>query len=638
MKRAYLSLLCVLCLLPLLRAQSLHQCKGFGAAAVQGKATVASPLEDLYDISHIRFQLHMSDTSAYIAGSVTTTARAVAAISQYAFELDTALTIDSVTINGIRTPVSSAGIVHTATLPSPADSGTTFAAQVYYHGHPWKEWEVWQPGLHCDSDVHITFTISEPYYALRWWPCKQSVTDKADSVDMYVTVPQGVRVGSNGLLTDTLPQPGGRVQHHWQTRYPMAFYLISLAISRYYEYSYYMHFNGSTDSMPVVNYIPNKEADINRIQPFLDSTALLINDMSDSWGRYPFWQEKYGHCFTTSGINMEHQTMTTTRFSNLSVVVHELAHQWFGNLVTCASWRDIWLNEGFATYAQYLAYNRYSGTASGRQYMASLHADVMKEPGGSVYVDDTTSSDRIFNGRLSYSKAAAVIHMLRYSMGDVAFDTLLHRWLRRYAWGNANTTQLQLLAEEVAGKRYYTFFRQWIYGTGYPVAELAWNQVDGQVFFRLRQKGTGNIAVYDMPVEVTLKTTTGDTTLILHTDHPEQYYTYSGIAPVSDVVVNPNLWLLLQCTTQHTPSLDLRDGVVHLHPNPAATSVWVSYAATTAPLLSLLDVAGRTVLQQWLPAGPATQEVSVAHLPPGTYLYRVTANGVNIGRGTFVRQ
>jgi len=599
------------------------------------KTTIASPLEDDYNITHLRFSLHLSDTTAAIAGSVTTTATVVvAAMRSYVFELDDTLTIDSVLMDGMLLPVHTEGQVRTVLLPQALALHSVFSAQVFYHGYPRNAYLIHQPGLHHDTATRTTFTFSEPYFAHTWWPCKQSLRDKIDSMDMHITVPTGVKAGSNGKLNNVVPLPGGYERYEWHSSYPIDYYLISVAISRYYEYSYYMHFDGSADSMPIVNYISaDTPLNITYLKPWLDSTELVINYLSSLWGRYPFWQEKYGHCYTPSWINMEHQTMTSTRFSRFTVLVHEVAHHWFGNLVTCGTWKDIWLNEGFATYAQYLCYARFDGAETALHYLRTLHSSVTKEPWGSVYVYDTTNDGRIFDGRLSYHKAAAVIHMLRYEVGDdERFFAMLRTFLHQYQWGNATTEDLRQIAEQETGMSLSTFFNQWIYNGGYPIIDARWNQAGNMLFLLVTNTSSApqSVPVFDITLPVKVFSAHTDTTLYLHLHSSTHEYTLQWPYPVDSIAIDPQWWILCQKTVKPPQdyTLNFLPQEFVVFPNPTQGILHVAYKATAPAHLAIYNSVGTMVLQQHLPGNSGIARIGLSALPKGMYICRLSENGI----------
>lgn len=625
--------------------QGLYECKGHSAYKLSAaKQTVASPYEDDYDVHHLFFDLQFSDTTRHISGSVTTAATVTAAsLGRYVFELDSLFTIDSVRVNNIKLPATGSGKIRTVLLPEPLPRNTVFKAQVFYHNalQPSAEQGAF-PGLLHQSANKITFTLVEPFYAHRWWPCKQSLSDKIDSLDMHITVPAGVRAGCNGVLRNVTPLTGGMERYEWHSNYLIDYYLISVTVAPFADYTYYMHFDNSADSMPVVNYVP--ALSLPYFRPWLDSTALLINYFSSLWGRYPFWKEKYGHCYTPSGTSMEHQTMTSTGFSSgMSVVSHELAHQWFGDLVTCATWKDIWLNEGFASYAQYLFFNHFNGAQAGLNQLEYIHRDAMKDSSGSIYVEDTTNSDRIFSGYLTYSKAASVIHMLRFVMNDdEQFNTLLRTYLARYAWGTATTADFQALAEEISGINLDVFFAQWIYGEGYPIIDAAWNQLGNAVFINLSQQGAfpSSVDVYEIPVPVRLYSQHGDTTILVNMNKPLHAISVIYGKPIDSIRIDPDKWLLQKQSRAVVKDKNINFLPIEafVYPNPVSDICYISYADIANPVFTLYNTAGRKVYTQAFPWASGIVPVNIAWLPMGLYFYKLTSGSELVIEGKLLKE
>lgn len=597
------------------------------------KTTVLLPEEDNYDVQYVKFDLILSNTTAYIQGNVTTTAKVVSdKLDTYIFELSDTMLVDSVKIDGtLRTYTFTAGIGKVP-LALPISKETTFTAQVYYRGYPRNVADINFPGFH--NAENITFSSVEPYYAHTWWPCKQSLTDKIDSVDMWATVPDSVKVGSNGTLAAVTAVGPGYHRYEWKERYPIDYYLISVAAGVYDEYAYQMHFSGSADSMLILNYGPATL--LMQAKPMLDTTGLLVDYYSTLFGRYAFWKEKYGHSYTPSLVNMEHQTMTSTHLNRLTVIAHELTHQWFGDNVTCGSWKDIWLNEGFATYGQYLCYEHFNGIDSARQYMNTVHADVLSQTWGTVFCYDTTVSSRIFDGRLSYDKGCAVVHMLRYICGDEQFLNVLRTYQQQYAGKTAITEDLTHIAETALGQSLYAFFHQWIYCDGYPIYDTRWNQVSDAVYVHIDQTTSfpSSIAVFEMPVEVKLYSAQGDTIVKVYNNQPSQTFKLIINKIIDSISIDPNQWLLCK---KGRPVKDISlislQPEAKVFPNPVSQYVYITYKDAEDAYVVLYDLSGRKVLGHKLTAPSGTEPVDISLLPKTLYVYKVIDNGVVIAEG-----
>ncbi|MBW7915041.1 MAG: hypothetical protein H3C54_15355, partial [Taibaiella sp.] len=323
------------------------------------KSTIASPEENKYDVQHVHLDIALDNQSVAIAGKATTTAGVLENnFSLYVFELNKRLNIDSVIINGLRANIERQGDIVNVFMPVLLHRGAVFAATVYYHGLPETGTVfTFQSGMNNaeagEWNSRVTYSLSEPYYSKDWWPCKQSLQDKIDSAEIWITVPDSLKAGSNGLLQRITPLPGNKSRYEWKTNYPTTYYLLSVAVSNYTDYSFAKQLPGG-ENVLVQNYVYNHPSLMDTYKNGIDSTGEMLHFFSELFGTYPFYKEKYGHCMAPVFGGMEHQTMTTLQHFRYPLVVHELAHQWFGNHVTCATWRDIWINEGFASYSEYL--------------------------------------------------------------------------------------------------------------------------------------------------------------------------------------------------------------------------------------------------------------------------------------------
>ena len=473
------------------------------------KTNVADDREEDYDVKYVKLDLALSNVSTTLAGAATTRAVVTAAfMPDYVFELNDALTIDSVLINGQQYTATLAGTqVRTVHFPLPLLQGTPFTVRVVYHGTPPSGTSFISTGIRSQTSPtwgnKVTYTLSESYGAKDWWPCKQALKDKIDSSDVWLTVPLTCKAGSNGILENITIMPGSNHRFEWKQRNSIDYYLISLAVGKYVDYSYYVHYSGSNDSTLIQSLVYDNPATLPFWKANIDSTGMMMDYLSQLFGRYPFWKEKYGHSMSPLGGGIENQTMTTLGNFGTSLIVHELGHQWFGDNVTCGTWQDIWLNEGFASYIEYLFSNHFQGPASAASLLADKHTSVMSQPGGSVYVDDTTDENRIFNGRLTYDKGLSAIHTLRFlANDDTKFFDGLNDYRSNFEGGTATTADMQATMEARYGFSLTDFFDQWIYGEGFPTYSAVYNHTSGEVLIRLSQttSAPGSIAFFKSPL------------------------------------------------------------------------------------------------------------------------------------------
>ncbi len=505
-----------------------------------------------FDATYYSIDLKIDEGSQQVAGHVTMYARStVAGFFQPTLNLLNDLTVDSVQSGGVNvawTHVS--GFIY-ATLPTTYDAGQTFELTVFYHGHP-TEGGFQGFLFSAHAGVPMISSLSEPYLAQSWWPCKDTPSDKADSVDMRATVTSWYYVVSNGTLRDSTDNGDGTTTYSWHESYPITTYLVSLAITNYARFDRWYHYGA--DSMPVRFYCyPELLAGAQASWPVC---VEQIATYAALFGEYPFVREKYGIAHFPWGGAMEHQTassFTSSSFGfNQYVVTHELAHQWWGDMITCRDWHHIWLNEGFASYCEALWAEHLGGNAAYKNYMAGM----TYQQGGRIYIDDTTNVNNIFDSRV-YDKGAWVLHMLRGILGDSTFFATMRAYYSDPArqYKDAVTEDFRDIAEAVSGRDLHWFFQDWIYGYYYPQYMSSFVSAprgDGQfnVYIHLRQLQSSQPQVFRMPVPLQVRNATVIDTVVLWNDQREQNYTLvMGFSPTS-ITVDPANWILDVSSTE----------------------------------------------------------------------------------------
>ena len=400
----------------------------------------------------------------------------------------------------------------------------------------------------------MIWSLSEPYAARTWWPCKDLPRDKADSADIVITVPNNLIVASNGTLREETEISGDRKRFWWHEKYPIATYLISIAIYPYrVYYDEYTSLTGET--MPLNFYVFPENYDRNYSD--YAQTKTMIHAFATLYGEYPFVEEKYGHAeFLGWASGMEHQTLTSLNGSGETLIAHELSHQWWGDMVTCHTFHDIWLNEGFATYSEALwmewryGKDRFHNYQKNRFYYGS----------GTIYVEDP-QHDNIFSYNLSYRKASCVLHMLRHVVGDSTFFEILHTYYNdpQRKYGTVTTEQFQQICEDVSGMNLEDFFQQWIYEEGYPYYQYAYNAKpvaeDKYYFFGLVKQVQNFGPIFKMPVDVTISMAGGDTTFSVWVQNETD--TFSVILPENPtaVTLDKDDWILCKKRFSDEPLL-----------------------------------------------------------------------------------
>ncbi len=603
------------------------------------RSTLLDAGEGDYDIKHLKFNLNVSDTSLHISGNVSTTAKVIApSMSAYMFELDTLMVIDSAKVNGELLPVSTSvtptGFLRTMILPTALPAGATFTAQVFYHGVPPAGGGFFNGVTKAVLDgVPMIYTISDPWVAADWWPAKQSVDDKIDSVDMFITVPAGQVDGSNGLLVniDSTSVPGFWT-YHWQTHYAINYYLISMSVSQYVQERYYHHFAGSTDSMLIQNFFVDTASFYPLYKAGFDSLGMIMDYYDSLYGRYPFWKEKYGVCYTTLPGGMEHQTMTTIGVPYTWVIAHELTHQWFGDNVSYQTWPDVWLSEGFATFDEQLFYTHFRGPAAGLAHRQMYLTQALGDPCGEVYVTDTSSANTLFYQPTVYAKGQGVVTMLRYlAPNDSLFFKGLRTYQQTYSYGNASTADLKAIMEATYGFALDTFFNQWIYGSGYPVYRVTWNQIGTNVYVKLIQTQSCPATTnhFSTPIELQLRSAASDSIVKVYNSIDTQVFMLTWPVTMDSLVLNPDVWTICRGIGRVTrdTTLGVVAGInniipknVTIQPNPT-NNYWLIEQLPEDTGLMLTDMSGRILWQG--KSGKGYTIIPGDKLPPGDYLLKL---------------
>jgi aminopeptidase N len=422
------------------------------------------------------------------------------------------------------------------------------------------------------------WTLSEPYGAKDWWPCKDHPLDKADSVDIWVTCSRDFKVASNGKLIGIVNNPDSTHTYKWAERYPIATYLVFVSLANYAEFTNWFRYS-PTDSMPIVNYVlPENLADA---RDSLPKVIDMLRIYSDKFGLYPFINEKFGHAEFGRGGAMEHQTMTSLVRPAYAefVLAHELGHQWLGDLITCANWPNVWLNEGFASYCEAI----YAEGHYGRSYYAGCILDDMtmaKTGVGSIYRSDTTVIRQLFDQGTAYRKGSSVLHMLRHVLGDSVFFHCLKSYVAdpRFRFGVATTEDFQTVCETVSGRSLGWFFTQWIYGEKYPRYSYGWQAVpdtDGGYLANItlqQTTGTNNPSFFTMPIDFKLSAAGWDTTVVLLNNVNLQQFRFWVSHQPTTIELDPENWISKDVTLPNSAtSLNLLPTELKLeqnYPNP----------------------------------------------------------------------
>lgn len=514
------------------------------AAAVAGPApawAASDGTEEETDVEHYGLDLLISPAAKWLRGTNTITVVSLTdGLDRFVFRLHQPLVVDHVLVDGAAATWSRSGDdVVGVTLDPPRDRDERFEVEVAYSGNPL----LGTPGIYFETrNGHDEVTTrSQPWYASIWWPVKEDNRDKA-TVDVTLHVPADMVAVSNGVLAGTTSEPGWTASH-WRTSYPTAPYLVFAAATNYTTFTDTVELDGR--EMPLEFYIrPEEDTAANR------SRWLRVKDIlrtfGEMFGPYPFLDEKYGiYQFAHGG--MEHQTISGQTGFSETLTAHELSHQWWGDLVTCATWHDIWLNEGFATYAEALWLEHEAGPDGPAALREAMSLRRAEDPSGPVYVYDITDASNVFT-QLTYLKAAWVVHMLRRILGDDTFFAVLARYRERFAFATATTADFEAVAEEVSGRDLGWFFDEWIYGGGVPRYGYAWRELQAagrrwvEVSVEQRQAPEGPL--FRMPLELAVDAGGTERDVTVDSRAVKQYYLFETEDPVSFVDLDRGRWIL----------------------------------------------------------------------------------------------
>lgn len=597
--------------------------------------TEASGYAD-YDLVYQRMEWQIDPSVKFISGAVTSYfVRKKPNLDTISFDLHQALEVDSVKRRDkslvFQHQNNKVDIILEKTIGvSQIDSLT-----IFYHGIP----DASGFGSFVQSThngVPIIWTLSEPFGALEWWPNKQSLSDKIDSIDIIVTCPDSFRTASNGVLISETVKNGFRTMA-WKHRHPIASYLVAIAITNYATYSDSLKL-GNGKNIEILNYVyPENLGNAKQNTPRTVEIMVLYNRL---FGLYPFADEKYGHAQFGWGGGMEHQTMSFVSGFGFDLIGHELSHQWFGDYVTLASWHDIWLNEGIATFVTGLAYENLLDSAWWYAWRKTLVDRITSYPDGSVYVQDTTDISRIFNGRLSYSKGGYLLHMLRWVLGDEHLLNALNNYLKDPEIANGFATQEKLVyhLEQESDTSLTEFFNDWYYGEGYPIYSTQFSQSpDGILKITLFQETSHkSVDFFEMPVPVRCysedKTDSVDLRLE-NTFSGQEFFVDPGFK-VGKIKIDPELWLISKSSSISSVPWIKNPNEIFVYPNPVTDDLNLVFPyGEVISKINLISANGGKLKTY----NGKQNKINLAGLPKGIYLIQVKTSSGTINQ-KFLKQ
>jgi aminopeptidase N len=497
----------------------------------------------------------------------------------------------------------------------------------------------------------LGYTMTEPEDSPLWFPC---VNDPSVKVPcrINVIVPRGYRAASNGLLKQTIDNGDGTVSFQWEERHPIAMYLMAVTISKYSTFSQFYHrVSNASDSVEIKYYIWQADSagqTYNAVTAF-KNVVDMMTFYSTKFGEYPF--DKYGmaavYPFNAGG--MEHQTITTihriwlANGGSQNGIAHELAHQWWGDMVTCGTWADIWLNEGFATYCAALWEDHFPGMRKLKDLMASIQhfgnaswQNAIYNPPGDLFAD------------LVYSKGAWVLHMLRYLLDDSAFFNVFKTYRQRFEYRSATTDDFAAAASSVAGRDMSWFFNQWVYRKGWPIYAYRWNVRSGtggfNVTVEIQQQQADS--VFQMPIQLAAAGGGKDTTLLANDTMRNQSFSFIIPFHPDSVLFDRDGWILKQMSSTFATNVMGNQipnsfALYQNYPNPFNPTTLIRYYlpldGTVA--LKVYDLLGRqvtTLVNGRELAGHHETEFDGKALTSGVYFCRLSVTPSTGATASFI--
>lgn len=588
-----------------------------------------------YDLTYVRLELDLDPNQQYVSGTVTSHFKMLADSPNIYFDLANNLSVSNVKYHGQDLTFQQLSTDEIKiNFPATITAQTTDSLSIKYSGVPDSSSDAFVADFTSAGDP-VLATLSEPFGAKEWWPTKQSMNDKIEKLDIKITTPEQYTVGSNGKLMSEAILGNGKKQTYWQTNYPIPAYLFALGISNYVKLNSTITTTGS--SFPFLNYVYPSSVNAS-VQENLDWTTTSMQTFEDHFGLYPYRNEKYGHMQFNWGGGMEHATMTSMGGFNRSLIAHELAHQWFGDKLTCGAWNDIWLNEGFATFGEHLTYEKLLMTPAEFQNYLSNEIDfITSQPGGSVYIPDgELNFSRIFNGRLSYGKGAYVLRMIKWVLGDDQFYAALKAYQNNpaFEYNYVKTTDFRDFLTSYTGKNFTEFFNDWIFGEGYPSYQIRWTQNAStkKLTFRVGQtRSTSTVSFFEMPLPIRVSGSGGQTAyFVLDHNSNNQYFTEDVGFDVTTVTFNYDRQLLTKGSTvvrdNNLAVSDVTKNQIDVYPNPAKSFIKIAGLEKSTDY-EIFSIDGRLIKKGT--ANPDS-EISISSFVRGTYILKFNNQSVKI--------
>ena len=571
MKNYYFFIISVL-LSSFLTAQGNFEQSLMEKEAFKARTTQKSTLETDYVPTYYRLDFNSDPNTTDFSG--TTTMHFTTSIATNQIKINAKENLDITSVEFHSSPItnySRSGDVLTITLPETLDAGVSDVISISFSGNADTSSGYY---TNTHNGTAVSYTLSESFHASSWWVCKDDLQNKVDGMDIFITHPSDMKAASNGTLISVEDLGNGSSVTHWQHNYGIPAYLAAVAVTNYVEYNTTMEVGGVT--MPIINYLYPES--LSSAKTTLDATPNYITEISNMYGDYPFKNEKYGHAQWNWGGGMEHSTMSFMGGWSARLIKHELAHQWFGDKVTCRTWRDIWLNEGFAEYTDGWLIQKLNGESSFISWKNSYVNFITSSTDGSVYNPEPENEDRIFNYRLTYVKGSMMVHLIRYMIND---DDVFFQAMRdfldnpNYAYGFATTEDLKSSLETSTGMDWTQYFADWIYGEGHPIFDIKVDNIgSGKVSITVTQTSSNSsVSFFETPFEIEFKGANGETeTRRFNLTENNQVFSIVGLSfDVVSYTFNPKYDVVCKVNSQTLGSqeIEVSNNKPLVYPNPA---------------------------------------------------------------------
>lgn len=574
-----------------------------------------------YDLRYQRMELNLDPNQQWVEGKIVSHFQTNQPVSTIYFDLSQGLSVSQVNYHGQNLTFTQLATDELLiNLPASLPANTLDSLSISYAGAPDPSSDAFTTTT--DGGNPVLATLSEPFGAKDWWVTKQSLNDKIEKVDIKITTPAQYSVASNGKLISESILPNGQKLTWWQTNYPIPAYLVALGITNYTKFNDTM----GSPAFPYINYVYPSTANSTSAMSNINWTKTLMETFEQYFGPYPYRNEKYGHMEFSWGGGMEHATMSSMGTWGRGIIAHELAHQWFGDKVTCGAWNDIWLNEGFATFGEHLANEKLiMNKASFLNYLANEKNYITSSVGGSTYVTNPNNFNAIFSSRLSYSKGGYILRMLKWILGDEAFYQAIRDYHNRphLAYNYAKSPDLTESLLQSTGKDFTEFFNDWLYGQGFPTYTIRWKQNGNNVTLRASQtRSHASVSFFEMPLPIKINGTNGEVSYVaLNNTVNNEYFTTPVNFTVSSVEFNYEHQILERNSTVINDATLAADenavNKIRIYPNPVADVLQIS-GLKGKENFEIFSVDGKLIKK-----GTSDKSIEVRGLPKGIYILKL---------------